>query len=321
MSINLIKYYHSDNFNPYINLSFEEKLMSMVNEDELIFYLWQNENTVVIGKNQCAKDQCNLELMKKDNITLARRSSGGGAVFHDLGNLNFTFITKSENFDIKKNLEVIKLALKKYNIEAYFSGRNDLLVDGFKISGQAFLKTKNSCLHHGTLLIDVDLNNLAKYLKKDEDKLKSHGVKSHIQRVKNLSSFNETLTVNSIIDVLKESISIIYNSKLENKNFFDNELLEKYCSNSWLYRLDLDGERIRERFEYGLLDIKFKLINDIINEVKINSDIMDVNLIEEINTQLINQSFDKSLLDKIKLSDKRIESDLKKMIKGRLCMI
>ena len=182
MSINLIKYYQSNSFNPYINLSFEEKLMSMVNEDELIFYLWQNENTVVIGKNQCAKDQCNLELMKKDNITLARRSSGGGAVFHDLGNLNFTFITKSDDFDIKKNLEVIKLALKKYNIEANFSGRNDLLVDGFKISGQAFLKTKNSCLHHGTLLIDVDLNNLAKYLKKDENKLKIHGVKSHTQR-------------------------------------------------------------------------------------------------------------------------------------------
>lgn len=319
MSIDKIVYYESKSFNPYQNLSFEEKLMESVNEDELIFYLWQNKNTVVIGKNQCAKDQCNLELMKKNNILLARRSSGGGAVYHDLGNLNFTFISRNKDFNISKHLQVIKESLKEFEIEAYFSGRNDLLVDGYKISGQAYLKTNNVSLHHGTLLVNVDLNDLTKYLKKDEDKLKTHGVKSHIQRVKNISDFNNKVNISNIKESLKTVVSKVYNCPLVEKEIEENDLCNKYFSEKWLYRLNLTGKRIKKRFDYGLIDINLKIADNKIIDVLINSDILDIDIVDEIKNSLINKEFNTSLLGSINLSNKQIEADVKKMIEETLC--
>ncbi|MDC7237805.1 MAG: lipoate--protein ligase [Sphaerochaetaceae bacterium] len=321
MEIKRIKYYESKSFNPYINLSFEEKLMSELKQGELIFYIWQNQNTVVIGKNQSAKAQCNLELMKKDYISLARRSSGGGAVYHDLGNLNFTFISSNDEFNIKKNLQVIKQALLEFGIEATFSGRNDLLVDGYKISGQAYLKTKDVSLHHGTLLVDVNLDNLSKYLRVDEDKLKNHGVKSHTQRVKNISQFNNQVTVEKIITQLKKSVTDVFNCPLSVCDITENDLCNKYFSDQWLYRIDIVGERISKRFDYGLLDINLKIINKIIVDVQINSDLMDVNIIEQIKENLINKKFNYTLLGSINLSDRIIEADLIQMLKDKLCTI
>lgn len=321
MNIKKIRYYESLNYNPYINLSLEEKLMSLVGDDELIFYLWQNKDTVVIGKNQCAQDQCNLELMKENNITLARRSSGGGAVYHDLGNLNFTFIAKKNNFDINKNLEVIKKALEVFNIKAYFSGRNDLLVDGFKISGQAYLNKKDVSLHHGTLLVNVDLMHLGKYLKKDDSKLKIHGVKSFHQRVNNLSAFSSDIDIEKIKESLKDSVVKVFNAELTYQEIYDNELIEKYSSDSWLYKFTFDGVHIKKRFNYGLLDLNLKIVDNTIIKVLINSDIMDLDIIDEIEKILINQEFSNSLLDKIKLSNSTIENDLKEMLEEKLCTI
>lgn len=319
MSIDKILYYESKSFNPYQNLSYEEKLMEKVNEGELIFYLWQNKNTVVIGRNQSAKDQCNLDLMKKNNILLARRSSGGGAVYHDLGNLNFTFISKNKDFDIAKHLQVIKQSLNEFEIYAYFSGRNDLLVDGYKISGQAYLKTSDVSLHHGTLLVNVDLSDLTKYLKKDLTKLKTHGVKSHIQRVKNISEFNNRVNISNIKESLKKVVSKVYNCPLIEKEIAENDLCNKYFSQKWLYRLNLNSKRIKKRFGYGLIDINFEIVDNLIVDVLINSDIMDVNIVDEIKENLINKEFNKSLIKSITLSNKIIESDVKKMIEDEIC--
>ena len=319
MSIKRIEYYESDDYNPYLNLSFEEKLLNQFKGEVLVFYLWQNRDCVVIGKNQCAKEQCHLDLMDKEYVKLARRSSGGGAVFHDLGNLNFTFITSSEDFDIQKNLQVIQLGLRNLGIESHFSGRNDLLVDEFKISGQAYLKTKGATLHHGTLLIDTDLYKLSRYLKKDDNKLKAHGVKSHAQRVKNLSDFLPGITVDQIKESLKKAVTSVFDCELELKEIIKNELFRKYYSKEWLFRLDKLKERITMRFEYGLIDINLEIKNEIIKKVSVNSDIMDVDVIDEIRECLINKQFNNSLLGCIVLSNKQIENDVKAMIEERLC--
>lgn len=319
MSIDKIYYYESEGYNPYINLSMEEKLMDNYEKGSLIFYLWQNQNTVVIGKNQCAADECNLALMRESNITLARRSSGGGAVFHDLGNLNFTFITGSDDYDIHKQLRVIQEALKTFGIESEFSGRNDLLVDGYKISGQAFLKKKGVSLHHGTLLVDVDLEHLGQYLKKDPTKLKKHGVQSHRQRVKNLKDFNEDLTIENIKISLKKAVEQVYQVSLFNKDLIEANV-EKYSSDSWLYRLSLDGVRIKQRFDYGLLDLNLQLKDKEIVDVLINTDMMDTDLVEEIKESLIGKSFDSTLIEELKLSNKGVLNDLKGLIGDYLCM-
>ncbi|EQB89505.1 hypothetical protein M918_03045 [Clostridium sp. BL8] len=168
----------SKSFDPYFNLALEELLLNKVEREEVILYLWQNEKTVVIGRNQNPWKECNLELLSRVNGKVARRLSGGGAVYHDLGNLNFTFLMREENEDLSKQLGVIIRALKELGIEAVFSGRNDILVDNKKISGNAFYREENKYYHHGTLLFDVDMEILPKILTPSIEKLQSKGIDS-----------------------------------------------------------------------------------------------------------------------------------------------
>ena len=151
--INKLKYYISTDFEPYKNLSIEKFLFDTVPEDTCILYLWQNKKTVVIGKNQNPWAECNCAVLSKDGGKIARRLSGGGAVFHDIGNLNFTFISSADNMDVQKNLKVIQRACGMAGIETEISGRNDILADGKKFSGNAFYNAKGKAYHHGTLLI------------------------------------------------------------------------------------------------------------------------------------------------------------------------
>ncbi|UKI19042.1 MAG: hypothetical protein L6V89_08115 [Oscillospiraceae bacterium] len=127
-------------------------------------YLWQNRNTVVIGRNQNPWRECNMEAIRRDGVTLVRRSSGGGAVFHDDGNLNFTFIAPKELYNLEKQLSVVLRALESFGLHAEFSGRNDILLDGRKFSGNAFSHSHGISMQHGTLLIKTDMTRLAKYL-------------------------------------------------------------------------------------------------------------------------------------------------------------
>ncbi|MGM9617603.1 lipoate--protein ligase family protein [Butyricicoccus sp.] len=143
--------------NPYHNIALEE----------CILYLWQNRNTVVIGRNQHAENECRVQELQKDGGFLARRLSGGGAVYHDLGNLNFTFLAYENHFDISSQNEVILRAVKRLGVQAEKNGRNDLTVDGKKFSGHAYYKTGGRCYHHGTLMVDVDYTKLAAYLEEE----------------------------------------------------------------------------------------------------------------------------------------------------------
>ena len=149
---------------PYENLALEEALLSRVGEGELILYLWQNARTVVIGRNQNPWKECRTALLAKEGGHLARRLSGGGAVFHDLGNLNFTFLMSAEDYDLPRQLTVIERACQSLGIPAQRSGRNDLLAEGRKFSGNAFYKHNGKAYHHGTLMVDVDLEKVQRYL-------------------------------------------------------------------------------------------------------------------------------------------------------------
>ena len=175
--IGKIEIYMSEDFNPYRNLATEKLLLDSVGEDSLILYLWQNEKTVVIGRNQNPLAECNCALLKEENGFLARRLSGGGAVFHDCGNLNFTFLCCTENYDLEKQLRVIQKACEMAGIHAELNGRNDLLADGRKFSGNAFYNSKGKSYHHGTILINADKEKLTKYLTPPKAKLWAKGVK------------------------------------------------------------------------------------------------------------------------------------------------
>ena len=162
--IKRLGFYISDGFDPYINLAREKCLFDMIEPDVCTLYLWQNQNTVVIGKNQNALAECRTELLQSEGGHLARRLSGGGAVFHDLGNLNFTFLCSADSFDVAKQLDVIAYACRLAGIEVKPSGRNDLLADGRKFSGNAFYSVGENKCHHGTVLIASDMGRLSNYL-------------------------------------------------------------------------------------------------------------------------------------------------------------
>lgn len=306
--------------NPYLNLSYEESLLSEIQKGEAYFFLWQNAHTIVIGKHQNPWAEIYTDTFKQEKGTLARRMTGGGAVYQDMGNLNFTFVLPREDIDLEKQLSVIIKALSKHGIKAEFSGRNDILIDGKKFSGNAFYKGKTNYIHHGTIMYDVDLSKLGLYLNVSEKKLKSKGVSSVKSRVTNLVDVNEDLKINELIDSLCDSFEEIYSKAVretidvESLGKKAGDIYKKYSSDEWIYGKtpEFDYE-IKERFDWGEISIQFKLISAKIKEVKIYSDAMDALFIEELSQKLESCDFKlDAILDR--LDDLAQKQDYKSMI-------
>ncbi len=190
--------------NPWFNLAIEEFLVENVKDDEIILYLWQNKDTIVIGSNQNPWKECNVKEIKNDGIKLARRLSGGGAVYHDSGNLNFTFIMGKELYDLEKQLGVILRSVNSFGFNGKFSGRNDMEIDGKKFSGNAYYFGDCSTYHHGTILVNASLSKLSKYLTPSKQKIVSKGVDSVKSRVVNLRSINSDISIEKIkVEIIK----------------------------------------------------------------------------------------------------------------------
>ena len=191
-----MKYVIKSNLNdPHRNLAAEEFLTANIGEGTEILFLWQNAATVVIGKNQNSRAECNLEKMEEDGVLLSRRLSGGGAVFHDLGNLCFSFISHEKIHNVTRQLSVIADACRAFGIDAKPTGRNDIEADGRKFSGNAFYSVGENKCHHGTVLISADKSRLANYLTVSKTKLEAKGIKSVRSRVVNLTELVPEMTV------------------------------------------------------------------------------------------------------------------------------
>jgi len=261
----------SEETNPHLNLSWEEYLLNKLAPDHCVFYLWQNDSTVVIGKNQEAAAECDLKAMKKDGITLARRCTGGGAVYHDLGNLNFSFLMPNEIYDVKRQLGVIVEALNRLDIRAEISGRNDLTVDGAKISGNAFITRKNHSLHHGTLLVNTDFSAMGKYLTPSVYKLRKKAVSSVASRVTNLAS----PSVEELQVALISAFATVYDCKLEDlKGGFDiTDYLSKHQDPTYLYGSEkLKTSQIEGIYDESYYKFAFNVEAERIKDLAIYSD-------------------------------------------------
>ena len=208
--IDKLKLYRGQSFDPFFNLAVEEYLLQNTDEGCCTLYLWQNQNTVVIGRNQNAFKECRTTLLEDEGGKLARRLSGGGAVFHDLGNLNFTFLVPTADYDLDKQLKVIELACEKLGVKVERSGRNDILADGRKFSGNAFYKNGPRAYHHGTLMVDVDREKMGRYLNPSKAKLSSKGVDSVRSRVVNLKELAPDTTIEMLSQELAEAFGQVY---------------------------------------------------------------------------------------------------------------
>jgi len=206
-----MRYLINKSTNPYFNLALDEYAMRHIDVDEDFFFLWRNEPAVIIGKNQNTVEEINQKFIDEKGIKVARRVSGGGAVYHDLGNLNFTFVIGVDDpgkVNYKKYVQPIIDALAEMGIEAEASGRNDILIDGLKISGNAQRMANGKLMHHGTLLFDVDIEDLVQALNVDPDKITSKGVKSVRSRVTNIKEhLPEGTTIFDFWDALQYYLS------------------------------------------------------------------------------------------------------------------
>lgn len=307
----------SQTLSPQVNLAFEEYLVSKATSKTDIFFLWQNDETVVIGRNQNPWKECNVPRIKSDNIHMVRRLTGGGAVFHDQGNLNFTFISKYRDDVIDDNFKVIIEALKQLNIDSSFNGRNDLLVKERKVSGNAFVLNGNIQCHHGTLLVDADLERLKDYLTVSKLKLEAKGIESVRSRVENLKTFNEDLTVDLIVNTLidtfkadrKTEVNAVYLDESEMKEEI-KDFKNRYMDWSWNYgstpKFDV---QFNGRFDWGEWEINLNVKNSKIVKATVYTDSNDVRVSEMIQDSLKEIHFEKDqIIERLK-GIGRIETD------------
>lgn len=270
-------------YNPYINLAVESKLLDNYLPNTITMFLWKNSNTVVIGTNQNPYSECDIDALNSEGGLVARRRTGGGAVYHDLGNLNFSFVADKEIYDVKRQMQVIQNALLEFNLTTEVSGRNDITYEGRKFSGNAFAKTKHQGLHHGTILIKTDGERLQKVLKVKPAKLHKHGVKSVASRVINLSEVAD-ITSDNIIPHLVKALEKVYNNEAKVIDF-DSLLTEEVLrfsqhigSNEYLFGKWREfSTKKSSTFDWGSVDIDLNIDeeNGIIKDINIASDSLE----------------------------------------------
>ncbi|MCM3573345.1 MULTISPECIES: lipoate--protein ligase [Mesobacillus] len=290
---------------PRINLAIEEYALKNldINETYLLFYI--NEPSIIIGKNQNTIEEINTEYVEKNGIHVVRRLSGGGAVYHDLGNLNFSFITKDDGdsfHNFRKFTEPVVNALRKLGVNAELSGRNDLLAEGRKISGNAQFSTRGRMFSHGTLLFDSEIESVVSALNVKKDKIESKGIKSIRSRVANISEFlSEKVTIEEFRSLLLKNIfdgqDDIPEYVLTEKDWENIHELskERYQNWDWNYgkspKFNLQHSH---RFPVGQIDVRFEVNKGVIENCKIYGDFFGVGDVTEIEDKLTGLKYVKS---------------------------
>jgi len=284
------------NTDPFFNLATEEYVLKKISEDS--FMLWRNEPSIIVGKHQNTLAEINMDYVKQNNIKVVRRLSGGGAVFHDLGNLNFTFTMRSEDenmINFRKYTEPILEVLQKMGIDARFEGRNDLTIGGKKFSGNAMHIWKNKVLSHGTLLFSSHMPDLSAALNVDPLKFRDKAVKSVRSRVTNISEhLKDPMDVLQFADTIQDHIA----GKYPDARFYDltdedhwkiNELVKsKYETWDWNfgYSPNYNFKKILRTEKSGTIEFDLDVHDGIIRKIRIYGDYFGKYDTEEIEVAL-----------------------------------
>lgn len=294
--------------NPWFNLATENWIFRDLDPDTFTLYLWQNDNTVVIGNCQNPWVECKVDKMQEDGVCLARRQSGGGAVFHDLGNTNFTFLSSAKDYNQDDNFKIIISALKGLGITAEKSGRNDILVDSRKVSGSAFRHTVKRSFHHGTLLVNANMSKLADYLSPNKLKLQAKGIKSVKSRVANLTEFVADLDNETLCQAIIESFCQYHEQQaevewLDEDTLSQIEKLNRYYQefSDWDWRFGKTPQfshHLETRFDWGVIDWHLDVEKAKIHRSKIFSDALDLDLLKLLEPALIGLEYNAKIVKK-----------------------
>lgn len=310
---------------PEMNLALEEYLLFHTESGECLLYLWQNERTVVVGRNQNCWKECDVSRLKEEGGHLVRRLSGGGAVYHDLGNLNFTFLVRKEDYDLERQLLVIKKAVESFGVPVEKSGRNDLLAKDRKFSGNAYYESGDFAYHHGTILIDADKEQMARYLTVSKEKLKSKGVDSVRSRVGNLKDLCSEITVERMKEAMEKAFEEVYGvtpqkrklDKKEEKKVRD--LKEKYDSFDWKYGRKISFTHcFSRRYSWGNAELELFVNQGKIQQAVLYSDALNTEL-SEAGQKLLGCPYEReAVIQRIEecssVLGQEIAEDLKKLI-------
>ncbi len=265
----------SEEFDPCFNIAAEHQLF-LSSEEDLHLFLWQNDSSVIIGRNQNLYAECDLNYLREHDIKAVRRFSGGGAVYHDKGNVNFTFITKEASASQDYFVKLIQSAMQRLGIDCEFSGRNDLLFKNRKFSGHAYYTDGDNYMYHGTVLVNVNFEQLENALTPSKIKLESKGVESVRSRVINLSEINSEITAQSVIQAFIETFECNHIESINKMNF--HPPLEKILSSdNWMFaqspKFDVELER---RYSFGTMSVSISIADDLIQNIKINTDSLKI---------------------------------------------
>ncbi|MCR8642353.1 lipoate--protein ligase [Paenibacillus sp. N1-5-1-14] len=291
---------------PRINLAIEEFVLKHLQMDDsyLLFYI--NEPSIIIGKNQNTIEEINAEYVKEQGIKVVRRLSGGGAVYHDLGNLNFSFLTKDDGqsfHNFKKFTEPVVQALNELGVECELTGRNDIQVGERKISGNAQFITKGRMFSHGTLLFDSEIEHVVSALKVNAAKIQSKGTKSIRSRVANISEFlEEKITIQQFKEELLRQIFGMEPDQVPQYELTEADWAkiheistERYQNWDWNYgRSPKSNIQNMKRFPVGIIDVRMDVVDGRMEEMKIFGDFFGVSDVAEIEDKLRGVRYEES---------------------------
>lgn len=291
----MMKLYLNESTDPYFNLAAEQVLLDT--EDEPVFMLWRNDRAVILGRNQNAYAEINRPFAEEHGIAVVRRLTGGGAVFHDLGNLNFTFIVPREDcpeLDFDRFTRPVADALRRLGVPAEISGRNDLTAEGRKISGNAQCVYNGKVMHHGTLLFSADLSEMAGALRVDPEKMRSKGIGSVRSRVGNLSDYLPGMDVLELKRILEDSILEGQDEHAERTCFSPEQTAaaerlkrDKYASWDWTWGASpAFGKTVKKRFPFGGVELSYESEHGILTEARFRGDYFGILPTEQLEEAL-----------------------------------